>query len=705
MPKNPVRQTRIHSPTACSVTRRDFLSTSLKAGAAVFTTGLLPKRQVSAQGQYNVLFIAIDDLRPLLGCYGYPEMHTPHIDALAERGTLFNRAYCQFPVCNPSRASVLTGLRPDTVGVYDNFANFRDTVPEAITLPQHFKAHGYHTRSVGKITHGPNALLDQISWSAPIWRELWRPVDKSMNPSWQALDVADSELEDGRIAKAAVDVLKEIKNREFFLAVGFNKPHLPFYAPSKYFDLYPTQTFLLPVDSRLPKNAPDIASNPQGLKGYQDISKYPPFADEKTLELIRAYAATTSYVDAQVGQILNQLDTLGLTENTVIVLWGDHGFHLGEHGLWRKNTLFEDSVRSPLIVSVPGQTSPNTKTDALVELIDIYPTLCEACQLPTPTELEGISMMPIVEQPARAWKTAAFNQLARGRNLRGYSMRTQRYRYTEWGQNGRRGVELYDYEADPNETVNVAELPENTELVAHLSERLRAGWQAALPERYQQISIQRTLLWDINNDGVVDIRDLVLVANNFGEGTPAYPKVDVNKDGKVNILDLLLVAAHFGEPSTSAAPSKSEGFATPNSTINTEHFDLVEQWLTEARLANDGSLPFQQGIAALERLINTAVPKETVLLANYPNPFNPETWIPYDLAEDSDVEIHIYNLKGETVRQLSLGFQGAGTYRSQPRAAYWDGRNAVGEPVASGIYFYTLHTGQIKATRRMVILK
>ena len=698
MPTNPVKQTQKPSSTTRPFTRRDFLSTGLKVGAAAFTTGLLPNRKTSAQGKpYNVLFIAIDDLRPLLGCYGYPEIHTPNIDALAERGTLFNRAYCQFPVCNPSRASVLTGLRPDTVGVYNNFSYFRDTLPEVVTLPQHFKTHGYHTRSVGKITHGPNALLDQLSWSAPIWREFWKPVDKATNPSWQALDVADDELEDGRIADAAVEILSGIKDREFFLAVGFNKPHLPFYAPNKYFDLYPPQTFSVPVDSMLPKDAPDIASNPKGLRGYQDISKYPPFEDEKTLELIRAYAATTSYIDAQVGRVLNQLDALGLTENTVVVLWGDHGFHLGEHGLWRKNTLFEDSVRSPLIISVPGQTFPNATTDALVELVDIYPTLCDACQLPTPTELEGISMIPVVEQPTRTWKTAAFSQLSRG-NVPGISIRTERYRYTEWGQDALHGKELYDYDLDPNETVNIAVLPENIELVTGLSEQLRAGWRAALPDRHQQIPVPQTLPWDINNDGIVDIRDLLLISNSFGAADPVYPKVDVNQDGKVNIIDLLLVASHFGESINPDAPS-------PRASISTEHFDVVERWLTEARVAHDGSSIFRDGIATLEALIDSGLPTETALLPNYPNPFNPETWIPYDLAADSDVKIHIYNLKGESVRQLSLGFQSAGTYRTRSRAAYWDGRNAVGESVASGIYFYTLQAGQTKATRQMVIFK
>lgn len=336
-------------------TRRDFLSTSLKAGAATLSTGLLPKLQVSAETQYNVLFISVDDLRPLLGCYGHSEMHTPNIDKLATQGTLFNRAYCQFPVCNPSRVSVLTGLRPDTTGIYDNPTDFRKVLPGVVTLPQHFKDQGYHTRSVGKIAHGDAAWLDEFSWSEPIWRERWRYIDKTTSPSWQALDVDDDELDDGKIASAAVEVLSEIKDRRFFLAVGFNKPHLSFYAPSKYFDLYTTQDFKLPVDSSLPKNAPNIAANPKGMRAYQDISNYPPFSEEKTLELTRAYAANVSYIDALVGRVLDQLEDLNLTQNTVIVFWGDHGFHLGEHGLWRKNTLFEDSVRSPLIVSMPKQ--------------------------------------------------------------------------------------------------------------------------------------------------------------------------------------------------------------------------------------------------------------------------------------------------------------------------------------------------------------
>ncbi len=697
MHKNPVRQTQRPSLATHPFTRRDFLSTSLKAGAAAFTTGLLPKWNADAQGQYNVLFIVVDDLRPLLGCYGHPEIHTPNIDRLAERGTVFNRAYCQYPLCSPSRTSMLTGLRTETTGVLNNSQDFRKKLPDTIALPQHFKTHGYHTQSVGRIAHLPQLQDDENSWSVASWRPLWLPFDIETTPSWQALDVEDDDLRDGKTARRAVRVLNQIKDQQFFLAVGFYKPHLPFKAPQKYFELYDTQAFDLPASSVSPKDAPDSAlTNWSAIRAYQDLPLGTTLlSDAKTLELIRAYAAATSYTDAQIGRVLAQLDRLGLTERTVIVFCGDHGHHLGEHGIWGKQTLFEVSLRSPLIVSVPQQQS--SETEALAELVDIYPTLCDACQLPTPVQLEGTSLIPVIEQPTRPWKTAAFSQFGGGTHG-GISIRTERYRYTEWGQNGSRGVELYDYEANPDETVNIGSLPENAELVAHLSERLHAGWREALPDGHQQIPVPQMLPWDINNDGIVDIRDLILVSSNFGVETPAHPKADVNKDGKVNIFDLLLVALHFGESSTPAAPPT-------HANINTEHFDLVEQWVAEAHLANDGSLAFQQGIAALERLMNTAIPMETVLLSNYPNPFNPETWIPYDLAEGSDVEIHIYNVKGESVRRLSLGFQGAGTYRSRSRAAYWDGRNAVGEPVASGVYFYTLHVGQMKATRQMVILK
>ena len=681
-----------------SYTRRDFLSTSLKAGTAAFTTALLPRFKADATGQYNVLFIIVDDLRPLLGCYGHTEMHTPNIDRLAQRGTLFNRAYCQNPLCSPSRTSFFTGLRPETVGVTDNKTFFRQTVPDVVTLPQHFKTHGYHTQSIGKVAHIPTLQDDRYSWSTPSWRPWLQPFDHEAIPSWQALDVEDDALRDGKTAKRAVEVLEQVKNQQFFLAVGFYKPHLPYNAPKQYFELYENETFDLSAISR--GDVSEIAPpHWNEVRPFEDIPDgTAPLSYDKILELTRAYAAATSYTDAQVGRVLNRLDALGLTENTVIVFCGDHGYNLGENGTWGKNVIVEASLRSPLIVSVPGQELFGTQSDALVELVDIFPTLCDTCQIPILPELEGLSMLPVIEQPARPWKTAAFSQ----RN-HGTSIRTDRYRYTEF----QKQRELYDYSLDPNSDDNIAHLPENAELVAYLKERLRAGWQEAVPETQEPVLLPQALPWDINNDGSVDIQDLLLVSSSFGAETLEYPKVDVNQDGSVDIVDLLLVAAHFGESASPTAPQKL-AFLLP------KHVDHIEEWLAEAHLADDGSNLFHQGIANLEVLINSVIPKRSVLLSNYPNPFNPETWIPYDLAEDADVHVHIYNLKGESVRHLNVGFQATGTYRTQSRAAYWDGRNSVGEPVASGTYFCTLTAhyrnrnlseSQFTATRRMVIVK
>ena len=660
-----------------SYTRRDFLSTSLKVGATAFTTSLLPRLNAKAEGKHNVLFMIVDDLRPMLGCYGIPEMHTPNIDSLAARGTLFNRAYCQYPLCNPSRASILTGLRPETTGVHDNSADYKITVPDAVDVYQHFMEQGYKTYTVGKVRHYP----------APF----------TYGPSWNALNVSDDELSDGKTAKQTEELLENIKDQQFFLAVGFDKPHLPLHAPQKYFELYNPNPFILPPTSSYPLNSPPDAHNKIDLfRLYRDIpSGDEPISEEKTIELIRAYAASTSYMDAQVGRVLRQLDTLGLTENTVVVFCGDHGFHLGEHGTWRKNTLFEIGVRSPLLISVPGQQS--CQTNSLVELVDIYPTLCDACELPIPSQLEGLSLMPLVEEPTLPLKSAAFGYLKRA-GADSVSMRTHRYRYTEWGRQGKFGSELYDYLADPNETVNVVDLPENAELVEDLSQRLRAGWKEAMSNVQGHIPIPHALPWDINNDGIVDMQDLILVSNSSDEETLEYPKADVNKDGNVDIIDLLLIAAHFGESCTTSAPSKSIS-------ISQTHVDSIAEWLTEAYQADDGSDVFRHGIANLEALFNNVVPQKTTLLPNFPNPFNPETWIPYDLAQDTNVDIKIYNLKGETIRELKIGFQNAGTYRSKELAAFWNGRNSTGELVASGLYFYSLNAGQSKAIRQMVIRK
>lgn len=660
-----------------SYTRRNFLSSTFKTGAAIFTTGLFPRLSAKGMGNINVIFMIIDDLRPMLGCYGINEMYTPNIDNFSKRGTLFNRAYCQYPLCNPSRASILTGLRPETTGVDNNNLDYKHIVPNAVDMFQHFMNHGYNTYSIGKVKHYSGGFPG--------------------GPSWLALNVTDDELSDGKTARQTNELLSEIRDQQFFLVVGFDKPHVPFYAPQKYYDIYNPNPFRLPPTSSYPINSPAKAHSNlfPFKKAFTDIPTGEPISDEKTLELIRAYAACTSYMDAQVGRVLQHLEDIELTENTVIVFCGDHGFHLGEHGTWRKNLLYEIAVRSPLLISVPGQQA--CQTNVLVELVDIFPTLCDVCEIPTPTELEGVSLIPVIEDPTQVVKTAAFSSLTRT-GAKSISIRTDRYRYTEWGRTGRFGRELYDYHTDPHETVNIVDLPENAAIVKELSQRLRAGWKEAISNSSNQIPIPNLLPWDINNDGIVDIQDLMLVSNSIGVVSNDFPKVDVNKDGTVDFIDLLLVASHLGESCYASAPES-------NYTVSQNHIDSISEWLIEAYQQDDGSDIFRDGIMNLEALMHNTLTENTKLLPNFPNPFNPETWIPYDLAQNSNVEIQIYNQIGETVRVLELGFQNAGTYRTKHRAAFWDGKNSQGEFVASGIYYYSLKAGRRKYIRKMVIRK
>ncbi len=509
-------------------TRRRFLSSSLLAGAGGLAFAALPPLAAGAgrrRERLNVLFIAVDDLRPQARCYGHRKMITPNIDALAAAGTLFQRAYCQQAVCSPSRTSLLTGRRPDTTRVYDLQTHFRLHLPDVVTLPQHFKSHGYHCQSFSKIYHG--GLDDPASWSVKHWRprgggyrkpetlkalaaerarlkaegklkptkvlqrdpktglvlKVSRPRVRLRGPAWEDPDVADSDLADGMTADEAIRVMREVKDKPFFLAVGFLKPHLPFVAPKKYYDLYPPGELTLADNPFPPKDCPKIALHNSGeLRAYSDIPAVGPVDDKKALELIRGYYACTSYVDAQIGRLLAELDRLGLREKTVVILWGDHGWQLGEHGLWCKHTNFETSAHVLMICSSPGQKAKGKPTKALVEFVDIYPSLCELCGLPVPDGVEGTSFAPLMDAPARPWKKAAFSQYPRGQYM-GHSIRTDRYRYTEWGRLGEEPVarELYDHEADPAENVNLANRPESKNLVARLSATLHAGWRAARP--------------------------------------------------------------------------------------------------------------------------------------------------------------------------------------------------------------------------------
>ena len=495
--------------------RRQFLGISLASMTGVALPNFLAGLATAAPrraGRRNVLFIAVDDLRPSLGCYGDPVAKSPNIDRLAARGLTFTRAYCQQAVCSPSRTSLMTGRRPDTTRVYDLVTHFRKTIPDVVTLPEHFKAHGYHTQGLSKIYHG--GLDDRQSWSVPHWRPK-RPgfgpegqkllerlrnearaagknlKDRSQAPRglpWEAPDIPDNQLPDGTTTDHAIEILRQIHDRPLFLAVGYLKPHLPFVAPKKYWDLYDKSKLTLADNPFAPKDVPQCALHNWGeLRRYYGIPEEGPLSDEQALEMIHGYYACASYTDAQIGSLLDELDRLDALDNTVIVLWGDHGWHLGDHGLWCKHTNFETATRSLLIVSVPGQKSAGKKSDALVEFVDIYPSLCDLCGLPSPAELEGTSFQPLAENPQRPWKKAAFSQYPRsirgqGRAM-GYSMRTDRYRFTEWRVIGKNfsQYELYDHKLDPDENVNISNRPENAELVKQLTQMLHAGWRAMLP--------------------------------------------------------------------------------------------------------------------------------------------------------------------------------------------------------------------------------
>jgi len=445
----------------------------------------------------NLLFIAIDDLRPQMGCYGDMDAVTPHMDALAEKGTVFERAYCQQAVCGPSRASLMTGRRPDTTGVTDNLAHFRTAMPEVITLPQHFKQHGYHSECIGKIYHDPRSHRDLPSWSVPeklaftsevrgkyVLEENLRTYQPGGKPgpekaaATECSEVPDNAYIDGRVTDCAVERLGDIAkhNQPFFLAVGFRRPHLPFSAPRKYWDMQHPERVGIIANPLPPKDVPMIAMHDwKELRGYTDIPEIGDLNEAQSRHLRHGYYAAMSYTDAQIGRVLGELEGLGLRDNTIICLWGDHGWHLGEHALWGKTTNFELDTRSPLIFSVPGQKTAGQSSRLLVEFTDIYPTLVDLCSLPDPGGLAGRSLVPVLENPETAVHEVALSQYPRPGRMR-YSLRTDRYRYTEWidtktGEGRER--ELYDHEGDTLETVNLAVQPEHAATIQDLSSKLR----------------------------------------------------------------------------------------------------------------------------------------------------------------------------------------------------------------------------------------
>jgi len=419
----------------------------------------------------NVLFIAIDDLAN--DC-----THTPHIDRLAASGVRFNHAYNQIPLCNPSRASVLTGRRPDATQVYDLDRHFREALPDAVTLPQLFRQNGWFTARVGKIYHydvpngiGTDGLDDKPSWQLvvnPKGRDVTdeklitnptpqKPVSAAL--SWLAAEGSDEEQTDGMIATEAVRLLEKHREEPFFLGVGFFRPHTPFVAPKKYFDLHPLDSIRLP-------EAPADDRNDIPVAAFAHNNPIPNYGlDELTCrKALQAYRASVSFVDAQIGRVLDALDKLQLAENTIVVLWSDHGYHLGEHlGIWQKRTLFEESARAPLIIRAPGSGGNGRSCHRIVEFIDIYPTLADLASLNAPP-LDGKSLRPLLDDPAKTWDHHAITQILRPADDRlpaqvmGRSIRTERWRYTEWNE-GANGLELYDHQNDPHELKNLARMP------------------------------------------------------------------------------------------------------------------------------------------------------------------------------------------------------------------------------------------------------
>lgn len=445
----------------------------------------------------NVLFIMVDDLRPALGCYGDAVAKTPNIDRLASRGTRFEHAYCQQAVCSPSRLSLLTGRRPDSIRVWDLKTHFRDAMPDVVTLPQAFKSVGYQTQSIGKIFHGGGPpSKDGPSWTIPPQFDLVRDpklryateenlAGKGLKRSaTEVAEVADDYYVDGKVCNAAINELRERSKRgRFFLAVGFRKPHLPFCAPKKYWDLYDRASIPAPATSEHPKDAPELATRSWNeLEGYTDIPASGKLSVAKIQELRHGYYACVSYIDALVGRLLDELDSLLLTDRTVVVLLGDHGFHLGEQGLWTKANNYELAARVPLIISTPKQ-SMAIAARGLVELIDVYPTLIDECKIPA-IGCEGKSLRPMLYHPHQAGKPAAYTQYPRSEkgnrhrshgDIMGYAMRTKRYRYVEWQDWTTKNViaqELYDHDVDPNESINIAKA--RTDVTRELSRRMRS---------------------------------------------------------------------------------------------------------------------------------------------------------------------------------------------------------------------------------------
>lgn len=535
---------------------------------------LAPLVSAAAAEQRNVLLICVDDLKPALGCYGDSLARSPNLDRLAARGVTFERAYCNQAVCSPSRNSLMTGLRPQTLGIYDLPTHFRLAAADAVTLGQYFKGHGYRTEGLGKIFHvGHGNRDDADTWSVPAWRPKGGGYalpestegarDSKQGPrgaAYESADVPDNRYGDGMIADEAILRLQAAKRNDgqpFFLAVGFLKPHLPFVAPQKYWDLHDPAAFKLASLQTPPLGAPSYAPQSGGeLRGYKDIPTSGLLPEELQRTLIHGYYAATSYMDAQAGRVLDELDRLGLAQNTIVVLWGDHGWHLGDHGIWCKHTNYEQAARIPLIVAAPGLAA-DTRSASLVETVDIYPTLAELAGLPLPTEVDGRSFAGLLSDPAAAHRDHAIHVYPRTApergNVLGRAVRTDRYRLVEWKRPGdapeNAELELYDYQLDPLETKNLA--AEQPETVAQLRALL-----ATHPEAKPQLKAADSATSNPAAKGASKPATKPAAGNRAKQDRGAmFDRRDQDRDGKLTRDEFLK-----GQPDPDAAPARFERF-------------------------------------------------------------------------------------------------------------------------------------------------
>jgi len=450
----------------------------------------------AAQPKFNVLHIVSDDLNTSLGCYGHAQVKSPHIDKLAASGVRFEKAYCQFPLCNPSRASFMTGMRPGSTKVYENSTHFRQALPEVLSIPQTFSKAGAFSARVGKLYHygvptqiGTSGLDDE-----PSWQQVVNPIghDKKVEDQIHTLtpgqfggtlswfnDPSEEPQTDAVGAAEAIKLLEAKKDGPFYLAVGFYRPHTPYVAPKKYFEQYPIEKVQLPTGPM--KDAPGIPT--QAYASYK--KEQDQLTDPMRKEILQAYFASTTFMDDQVGEVVAAVERLGLREKTVIVFHSDHGYHLGDHGLWQKQSLWENSAHVPLIISVPGNANNGKACPRTVELIDLHATLADVCGLPDPAS-DGTSLKPLLDNPQAAWERPAFTQVMRGgipgtgkgqgkkgkgKVSLGVSVRTEQFRYTEWDE-GRQGSMLFDLPNDPQETKDLSKDPAHAETISKMNAML-----------------------------------------------------------------------------------------------------------------------------------------------------------------------------------------------------------------------------------------